>query len=759
MHRMILALALIACDEGGGGAEFRSPPRAAPPPPDEGRTDPPVATPDAEPPTDASLDAHADAMAAEETWPLRSCDTTVRYEGDASEVLLAGDFTSWLEGALPLRREGDAWSITLGPEQGLVPGRRHAYKLVVDGAWRVDGRATHHQYDGECANSALLAPACTLRPEIRAEPVEVEGTTAHIVVTFYATTDAAPVRGAALSLDGVPADFEIHDGRVEVVLEDLAPGRHVVSARAEDALPVDLVFWIEDAPFDHRDGALYMLLVDRFANGDRGIDDPVGPPVDHPADWHGGDLWGATAVLEAGYFEALGVNSIWLSPLNEQVDGHFGERDGGERQIAAYHGYWPISGRAVEPRFGGDEALRTFVEAAHARGIRVLLDLINNQVHEEHEYFREHPEWFRTSCVCGVDPGCGWSERPLDCLFAPYLPDIDWRHPEAEARFIADAVWWVETFGVDGFRVDAVKHVETSAVFNLRAELHRRFEQGGTRVVMLGETAVGEGDVYDDGCGERYESGYAWIEAYTGQNALDGQFDFPTHHRIQWGVLTGTMGYDQVEEALAQMEARYAPDALHVRFLGSHDSSRMASIAAQDPARGCRFQGAAPCESLPGTVDDPAVFQRLRRAWALLLTMPGVPLLYYGDELAMAGAGDPDSRRDMLWDGAEAELAMSLRLPTPAQAGLRDWIAEIGRARAAHPALRRGRRRVLTAEPDLYIYERSLDDDAALVILNRGPERTVELTGGWTLLTGAGQLVEGGVGVSAGEALILGRSP
>jgi len=102
---------------------------------------------------------------------------------------------------------------------------------------------------------------------------------------------------------------------------------------------------------------------------------------------------------------------------------------------------------------------------------------------------------------------------------------------------------------------------------------------------------------------------------------------------------------------------------------------------------------------------------------------------------------------------------MSLRLPTPAQAGLRDWIAEIGRARAAHPALRRGRRRVLTAEPDLYIYERSLDDDAALVILNRGPERTVELTGGWTLLTGAGQLVEGGVGGSAGEALILGRSP
>ncbi len=783
---LISMLATAACEDGGAGPELRETADASSIRADEGSPDAWIEFQDAVPVDAADADtvdaqredaAPGDARVADggvdagggglvSDWPTRSCQVVIQYAGEANEVVLAGDFTDWQNGARPLRADVDGFSITLGPDDGLVPGQLHAYKLIVDGVWRIDPAATHHKYDGDCANSALLAPACTLRPEIRAEAVQATSDgSASTVVTLYAASDGVAVHAAELKLDGGALDFEVGEGgRIVVAADGLAAGRHVFGVRARDAdgreaLPVDLPFWVEEKPFDYRDGTLYLLLVDRFANGNRGIDDPVGDPVTYPADWHGGDLWGALQVLETGYFEQLGVNAIWLSPLNEQVDGHFGERGGGDQQIAAYHGYWPVSARDVEPRFGGNDALKAFVDAAHARGIRILLDLINNQVHEQHEYVAAHPEWFRTECVCGIDAGCGWSERPLDCLFARYLPDIDWRNAGAEAQFTADAVWWIETFGVDGFRVDAVKHVETSAVYNLRAELHRRFEQGGERVVMLGETAVGEGDVFDDGCGERYGSGYAWIEAYTGETALDGQFDFPTHHRTQWGVLTGTMGYDDVEAAIAQMEAQYTPEALHVRFLGSHDSSRMASRAAQHPARDCRFAGDAPCDMLPGVVDDPAVFERLRRAWALLLTIPGVPLLYYGDELAMAGAGDPDNRRDMLWSGALADVAMSVRLPSPAQQALRDWIGALGAARAAHPALTRGARRALVVEPDLYAYERTLDGDAAVVVLNRGAERVVELAGTLQIVAGDAALTDGGVRVPAGGAVILGRQP
>ena len=251
-----------------------------------------------------------------------------------------------------------------------------------------------------------------------------------------------------------------------------------------------------------------------------------------PADFHGGDLGGVLEVMRSGYFEELGVNVLWLSPINQQAEGHFPGRDDGN-EYAGYHGYWPTRGSSVEPRFGGDAALRALVDEAHRRGIRVLFDLINNQIHERHEYFKAHPEWFRTGCVCGASAGCGWSERPLDSLFAPYLPDIDWRVPEAEAQFIADAVSWVEDYGVDGFRIDAVKHVETNSIADLRATLHRRFEQGGTRLLLVGETAVGEFDAIDLGCGQSYSNGYEWIDDYGGGGAIDGQFDFASNNGME----------------------------------------------------------------------------------------------------------------------------------------------------------------------------------------------------------------------------------
>ncbi|MEZ4468252.1 MAG: alpha-amylase family glycosyl hydrolase [bacterium] len=103
---------------------------------------------------------------------------------------------------------------------------------------------------------------------------------------------------------------------------------------------------------------------------------------------------------------------------------------------------------------------RAFVEAARPRHPRPA------RPHQQpgprqHEYVGPHPDWFRTACVCGLSPAAAGARRPLDCLFAPYLPDINWRVAGAEQQFISDAIWWIETFGVDGFRVDAVKHVET----------------------------------------------------------------------------------------------------------------------------------------------------------------------------------------------------------------------------------------------------------------------------------------------------------
>lgn len=668
-------------------------------------------------------------------WPVRSCERTFRWSRGGTRVDLAGNFDGWTRHPMSDADGDGVFEITLGAADGLRAGETYTYKLVVDDAWIVDPESSMRRYDAACINSAFVAPACDAGPELVV--------TSPVAVTFHAArsvgsvttgfelrvaSDGAVPRDVSVTLDGTPvsASLDVH-GHYTVSLTDVAVGRHRLSLRATDAMgrdaePVDLPFWVEAQAWSWRDAVMYMIVVDRFANGDRTNDGPVGAPVDYPADFHGGDLEGILEVMRTGYFEELGVNVLWLSPINQQAEGHFPGRDDGH-EYAGYHGYWPSRGREVEPRFGGNAALSALIEEAHSRGIRVLFDLINNQIHQQHEYFGAHPDWFRTGCVCGQDPGCGWSERPLDCLFASYLPDINWRVPEAESQFIDDAIHWVDAFDIDGFRIDAVKHVETSSIYNLRTALHRRFEQGGERLYLVGETAVGQWDTADYGCGDTYPNGYAWIDGYVGDFGLDGQFDFPSHHRMQYGLVTDTMSFTDLESVVRDMETRYRPEGLHVRFLGTHDSNRIASRAAMSPAVDCRWPTGGACGSLASTPTDAATFGRIRRAFTALYAMPGIPFVYYGDEIGTAGGNDPDNRRDMAWTGALSSVAMMGETTISSeQAALRDHLSALGRARAESTALRRGRRVPLLAEANLYVvaWANEVDGSVAVVAINRG---------------------------------------
>lgn len=677
------------------------------------------------------------------TFQKRDCTLTIRWEGGGGDVKLAGELTGWATSPLPMTKSGGAHEVVLSPGPGVVGGQLYAYKLIVDGAWRLDPSSRYRKIVDGQMNSGLVLPACEAGPELLSSQVDVSGGDVKVRVTVRSAADGVAPKRVKASLDGegvTATSVTVDDGAgaIDFSFSGLEEGKHTLSLRAEDddgrgAEPVDLPFWIEDEPFDYRDGVLYMLLIDRFANGDKANDRPVSGPVHYDADWHGGDLQGALEVMKSGYFEALGVRTIWLSPLNAQTDKwHTG--DGGQI-FSAYHGYWPIKAREVEPRFGGDAALKAFVAEAHKRKIRVLLDLINNQVHDDHEYVTAHPDWFRKECQCGDDSsGCGWSVKPFECLFQFYLPDIDWNKPAAERQFIADAVSWIERFDLDGFRVDAVKHVEANSIYNMRAELTRRFEQGGARVFMVGETAVGE---FDSGAffGESFSDGYAWIDAYTGPTALDGQFDFPTRHNMADGLVNGDKPLDEIEAAIKKAETRYRPGGRHVRFLNGHDNPRIASIAAKDAKLGCAWASGCRDDQLPPLAyADPQVYVKLRRALTVLYTMPGVPYLYQGDEVAFGGGADPDMRRDMLFGGDLAALEMARpgaapRALTAAQLDLREHVRKLGAARASSRALRRGDRTTLLSEGDLWVYAyQAGPKELAVVAINRGDavERTID---------------------------------
>ncbi|MCC6524759.1 MAG: hypothetical protein IT373_19030 [Polyangiaceae bacterium] len=449
--------------------------------------------------------------------------------------------------------------------------------------------------------------------------------------------------------------------------------------------------------FDWRSAVMYFVFVDRFFNGDVGNDATVAG-VEPPANYQGGDYAGVIAKLEDGYFESLGVNALWLTvPMNNPnvagagSDGH---------AYSAYHGYWPTDLDQSEEHFGSKALLATLVDTAHARGIKVLLDYAMNHVHSAAPIYQQHPEWFwplqynGNNCVCG--DGCDWNDsyQQKRCWFRDYLPDWNFTVPEARAYSVGNAIQWVVDTGADGFRLDAVKHIELDWILDLRARVRDEIEPvSGQHFYMVGET---------------FESGNRDVlKFYVGSDRLDGQFDFPLRGNVVERILrrSGTM-YD-LDAFLATNDGYYG--GVMSTFIGNHDLARVVNTALDQPWGAWDNGGSSAWDNPPGLPANAAPFERLAVAYTFLFTTKGIPLVYYGDEVAMPGAGDPDNRRFMQWDG----LSQSQLL-------LRDHMARLGAIRRDHPALWRGWRSTLSVSNDTYAYSMSDGIETVYVGLNRG---------------------------------------
>lgn len=497
----------------------------------------------------------------------------------------------------------------------------------------------------------------------------------------------------ALSPDG---------SRATLTLSSLADGKYTATLRAvagaRESEALFLPFWVEPQPFSFRDSALYMLVTDRFRNGDPSNDPAPTPNVPTSVDFQGGDLKGVELAIAEGYFDRLGVRTLWLTPWQTQPARSYLGREG--RQATGYHGYWPIRARQVDPRWGGAEALHRMVEEAHRHGIRIIMDAVLNHVHEEHEYFLAQKDWFRTGCVCS-DSGCGWDAKRLECVFAPYLPDVNWNLAEVSDQFIADLLWWMEEFDLDGLRIDAVKHVEDSAITRLAGRVRERFEQAGTDYYLFGETFTGD---------------YGLINRYISPTALDAQLDFPLFMKVPETVFArDELGFLHVKYWSEQSQLRFQ-GAPMVTFVGNHDVARF--ITKADPAN--RDRQGSQWENLPGPPVGQEPYDRLWLAMLNLLTSPGVPLLYYGDEYGEFGGSDPDNRHlanrePNLWPEQRSQLER-----------MRKLLLARGRLRG----LARGPMTTLWANSEdngkgnLWAYTRTDPDpkQSALVVLNRAPE-------------------------------------
>jgi glycosidase len=633
--------------------------------------------------------------------PPRACGLQIWHKPASREAHLeiVGDWDDWKRpGILPEVRP-DGW-ISIGID---TPAGEHAYAIIEDGVWLTDSQVPLTAFHEGREVALAVAPDCE-RPALRVDGVEATAD-GHAIVraSFLASRVGAALDPAAVTVTSrtgatmAVASSDPATGTLQLETSGLKRGKYTFAIKARDSHGAETdeamaTVWVEAHAWDPRDAIVYQVVLDRF-RGDAG---PLAPPA-LPSDRAGGTLAGLRQALEAGEIEALGVNTLWLSPLYQNPEGEFPGTDG--HSYTSYHGYWPIASRVLDARITSEEELDRFMQAAHDRGIRVLFDVVPNHVHEQHAWVKEHPDWFKPGCTCGQGK-CDWATHIKTCWFAPYLPDLDWTNIDAARAGTSEVMWWFDRWGADGLRIDAVPMMPRAATRRIAHAVRTRYEHAGNIPYILGENFTGPG-------------GYDSLRYDLGPFGLDGSFHFPLMWTLRATLAEESAPMADIDTSFRAGELAWdGAGAVMGMMIDNHDVSRFASVSAGSGAGDSWTPAPQPL--------DPVVYAKQRVALATVLTLPGAPVVYYGDEIGLAGRNDPDSRRVM---PAETSLISS-------QVETRDVVRRVGRARACSDALRRGALRTIAADQERFVFARELPDDvhgAAIVALARRPALTAEV--------------------------------
>ena len=444
------------------------------------------------------------------------------------------------------------------------------------------------------------------------------------------------------------------------------------------------------------DGAMYSIMVDRFNNGDKKNDAPVNhDSIFVQANYQGGDFRGIINKIEEGYFDSLGINILWISPVYDNPNTAFREYPPPHRWYSGYHGYWPVNNFAVEEKFGTMDELKELVAKAHQRKIKVLLDIVAHHVHIDNPLYKEHPDWFGTlELPDGRKNLRLWDEQRLTTWFEPYMPSFDYTRSDTPIRFMTDnSIWWLNETGADGFRHDAVKHVPNEFWRALTRDLKEKVEiPQKKKVYQIGETF---GD-------------YNLVASYVNNGQLSSQFNFTLSYFAIPVFIEPNESFTSLDYHMKKSFEAFGYNNLMGNIMDSHDKVRFMSYA--DGA--VKLQGVDTREMAwnnPPVVKNPDSYKKAALYYAYLFTIPGLPVIYYGSEFGMTGADDPDNRRMMRFDDSLTVHEKAMLAETQ----------RIVKMRNNHSALRYGDFYTLRADTTVYAYIRADMNERLLVVLNK----------------------------------------
>ncbi|MEI6435153.1 MAG: alpha-amylase family glycosyl hydrolase [Bacteroidota bacterium] len=438
---------------------------------------------------------------------------------------------------------------------------------------------------------------------------------------------------------------------------------------------------------------MYFLMVDRFKNGNPSNDQPIkDPQIDPKVNYMGGDLAGINKAIEDGYFTNLGINTLWISPITQNPMVGFTEYPAPHRKFSGYHGYWPIALTAVDTRFGSGKDLHTLVNDAHNKGMNVILDFVSHHVHQDYPVLKVHPDWITQLDLPGNRKNLRlWDEQRLTTWFDVFLPTFNLTKPEVAEMVSDSAAFWIKEYKIDGFRHDAAKHVPE----NYWRLLTKKLNTG----VMIPE----ERSVFQ--IGETFGS-RELVGSYINPGMLDAQFEFNLYWDVRATFANDNTSFRDLNYSLQQTFNYYGEHNLMGNVTGNQDMSRFISYAS----------GALSFNENDGEagwkrniqVKDSIGYRKLACLQAFNMTIPGIPIIYYGDEFGMAGAGDPDNRRMMKFDSL-----------SPREQSQKAITAKLAKLRGSNLALIYGDFKTLKVNEKSFVYIRSYFDQVVVVIFNK----------------------------------------
>lgn len=392
-----------------------------------------------------------------------------------------------------------------------------------------------------------------------------------------------------------------------------------------------------------QDESIYFIMVDRFNNGDKTNDFNVN--TEDLKEYNGGDFKGITDKLD--YLKEMGFTAIWLTPVFDNED-------------KGYHGYWISDFYNTEEHFGTMEEFKALVEEAHKRDMKVILDFVVNHVGPNHPWANdvEKKDWFHEK-----QPIVNWAnQEEVENNWLYDLPDFDQENPETRKYLLDAAKWWIEETDVDGYRLDTVKHVPK----DFWTEFAKEVKSVKDDFYLLGEVW------HDD----------LRVVASYEKTGIDGFVDFPQNQHLRTTFAKPNQSLGWLFTSWERNKAFYSRPELLGNFMDNHDMNRFTRdilINKQDP------------------------ISRWKLALTYLYTAPGIPIIYYGSEIALDGAEDPGNRRLMEFDG-DKELI--------------NHLSKLGALRQKYPSLSRGDLEVLHEESGMAVYKRSYKGETLVVAIN-----------------------------------------